>query len=132
MPVTDPIADLLVRIKNGMTAQDDLIDAPLSTPKKKIAEILKQEGFIKDFQVIKEGPQGKLRVFLKYGPRKEKAISGIKRVSKPGLRVYVGKDEIPKVFGGLALVILSTNKGIVSDKKARELNLGGEVMCYVW
>lgn len=132
MPVTDPIADLLNRIRNAMTARKDLVEVPLSSSKKRVAEILKQEGFIRDSQVIKEGVQGKLRIFLKYGPHKEKAITGLKRVSKPGLRVYAAKDEIPKILGGLALIILSTNKGIVSDKKARELKVGGEVMCYVW
>jgi len=132
MPITDPIADLLLRVRNALTAHKELVEIPLNSSKKRIAEILKQEGFIKDVQVIKEGVQGKLRIFLKYGPHRQKAITGLKRVSKPGLRVYVTKDEIPKIFGGLALLILSTNKGIISDKRARELKVGGEIMCYVW
>src|SRR5438876_1203222 len=132
MPVTDPISDLLTRIRNANTARKDQTEIPFSKLKEQIARILKREGFVKDIQVIREGIQGSLRITLKYGPHKEKGITGIKRISKPGLRVYVGKDQIPKIFGGLATVILSTNKGIVTDKEARQKRLGGEVLCYIW
>lgn len=130
--MTDTIADFLTRIRNANTARKEQTDIPLSKTKKQLASILKSEGFIKDYQVLKEGPQGSLRVTLKYGRNNEKGIRGLKRISKPGLRVYVGKGEVPKVLGGLGLVILSTNKGVMSDKDARHAGLGGEVLCYVW
>jgi len=132
MPTTDSIADMLTRIRNANTARKEQTDIPLSKFKKQVAAILKAEGFIKDYQVLKEGIQGNLRITLKYGRNKEKSITGLKRISKPGLRVYVPKDEVPKVFGGLGLVILSTNKGVLSDKDARQAGVGGEVLCYVW
>ncbi len=132
MPVTDPISDMLTRIRNANIARKDQADVPLSKSKEQIARILKREGFLRDYQVIREGIQGVIRLSLKYGPHKEKGITGLKRISKPGLRVYVNKDEIPRIFGGLALVILSTNKGIVTGDEARKQRLGGEVLCYVW
>lgn len=132
MPVNDPIADMLTRIRNANIARKEQTDVPLSGPKEQIARILKREGFVRDYQVIREGVQGWLRVFLKYGPHKERGITGMKRISKPGLRVYVSKNEVPRVFGGLGVVILSTNQGILTDKEARQQKTGGEVLCYVW
>lgn len=134
MPVTDPISDMLTRIRNANTARKEFALVPYSASKKRIADLLKKEGFLKDVQSLKEGPQGALKLFLKYGTHKEKAIIGLKRISKPGLRVYVGKHEIPRIFGGLALVLLSTStkEGIITDKRARELKVGGEVICYVY
>jgi small subunit ribosomal protein S8 len=132
MPTTDPIADMLNRIRNANIARKEQTDVPFSKLKEQIAHILKKEGFIKDYQVVREGSHDVLRIFLKYGSNKERGITGLKRISKPGLRIYVGKDQIPRVFGGLALVILSTNRGILSDKEARKQGVGGEVLCYVW
>jgi small subunit ribosomal protein S8 len=130
--MTDPIADMLTRIRNASNAKHESVDIPASNIKKEIAQILLNEGFIKGFDVIDDGKQGIIRVDLKYGKQKEKVISGIKRISKPGLRVYVKSDEIPRVLGGLGIVILSTSKGIMTDKVARKENIGGEVLCYVW
>lgn len=130
--MTDTIADMLTRIRNANTARKEQADMPLSKLKKQLAMILKNEGFIKDYQVIKEGVQGSLRISLKYGRNKEKGIRGLKRVSKPGLRVFAAKEEIPKIFGGIGVVILSTNKGLLSGKDARQAGVGGEVLCYVW
>lgn len=132
MPTTDPIADMLTRIRNANTAVHDQVDIPASKLKEQIARVLKREGFIKDFQVIQTGVQGVIRVFLKYGPDRERVINGIKRVSRPGLRVYVGKEEIPRIFGGLGTVVMSTPKGVVTGKQARRLGMGGEVLAYVW
>ena len=130
--MTDPIADMLTRIRNASNAKHDSVDVPASNIKKELAQILLSEGFIKGFDFIDDAKQGIIRVDLKYGKQNEKVISGIKRISKPGLRVYVKSDEIPRVLGGLGIVILSTSKGIMTDKVARKENIGGEVICYVW
>ncbi|SCG84089.1 30S ribosomal protein S8 [Proteiniborus sp. DW1] len=132
MVMTDPIADMLTRIRNGNNAKHETVDIPASNMKKSIANILLEEGFIKGFDVIEDGKQGILRIQLKYGKDNEKIISGIKRISKPGLRVYVKSDEIPRVLGGLGIAVLSTSKGIVTDKIARKEGVGGEVICYIW
>ena len=132
MVMTDPIADMLTRIRNANHAKHEFVDIPASKIKKEIANILLEEGYIKGFDVIDDGKQGIIRVELKYQQNKERVITGIKRISKPGLRVYVGKEETPKVLGGLGIAILSTSKGIVTDKKARTQGVGGEVICYVW
>ena len=132
MQITDPIADMLTRIRNANTAKHETVDIPASNMKKAIAEILNDEGYIKGFQIIEDGKQGVIRVTLKYGANKEKVISGIKRVSKPGLRKYAPADELPRVLKGLGIAIVSTSKGIMTDKKARELNVGGEVLAFVW
>ncbi|MCR2043517.1 30S ribosomal protein S8 [Anaerosalibacter massiliensis] len=130
--MTDPIADMLTRIRNGNNARHETVDIPASNIKKDIAQILLNEGFIKNFDVIDDEKQGLIRVQLKYGNNSEKVISGIKRISKPGLRVYVKNNEIPRVLGGLGIAILSTSKGIMADKEARKEKVGGEVLCYVW
>ena len=130
--MTDPIADMLTRIRNGNNAKHDTVDIPASNIKKELAQILLDEGFIKGFDIIEDGKQGIIRIELKYGKNNEKVISGIKRISKPGLRVYVKNDEIPRVLGGLGIAILSTSKGIKTDKDARREGVGGEVICYVW
>ncbi len=132
MTMTDPIADMITRIRNANTVKHETVDVPASNMKKAIAEILLGEGFIKGYDVIEDGKQGIIRMQLKYGKNKEKVISGLKKITKPGLRVYAGKDEIPKVLGGLGIAILSTSNGIVTDKQARKLGVGGEVICYVW
>jgi len=132
MVMTDPIADFLTRIRNGNMVMHAKIEAPKSKMKVAIAEILLAEGYIKNFEVIEDGKQGIIRVYLKYGAKKEKVITGIKRISKPGLRVYVQKDEVPKVLGGLGTAIISTSQGVMTDKKARQAGLGGEVICYIW
>lgn len=130
--MTDPIADMLTRVRNGSNAKHDSVDVPASNIKKQLAQILVDEGFIKGYDVIDDSKQGIIRIDLKYGTQNEKVISGIKRISKPGLRVYVKSDEIPKVLGGLGVAILSTSKGVVTDKEARKEGIGGEVICYVW
>lgn len=130
--MTDPIADMLTRIRNGNNAKHDSVDIPASNIKKQLAQILLNEGFIKGYDVIDDEKQGIIRVDLKYGKHNEKVISGIKRISKPGLRVYVKGDEVPRVLGGLGIAILSTSRGIMTDKVARKENIGGEVICYVW
>ncbi len=132
MVMTDPIADFLTRIRNANMVMHEKVEIPASKTKIALAEILKNEGFIKDYEQVEDGKQGIIRVYLKYGPNREKVISGLKRISKPGLKVYCKKDEIPKVLGGLGIAIISTSKGIVTDKEARRLGLGGEVICYVW
>ncbi|MFZ5966779.1 MAG: 30S ribosomal protein S8 [Bacillota bacterium] len=132
MTMTDPIADMLTRIRNANTVKHDTVDVPASNMKKAIAEILMNEGFIKGFDVIEDGKQGIIRMQLKYGNNNEKIISGIKKISKPGLRVYAKRDDVPKVLGGLGVAILSTSNGIITDKEARRLGVGGEVICYVW
>lgn len=132
MVMTDPIADMLTRIRNANSVKHGQVDIPASNIKKAIAQILLDEGFIKGYDVIDDGKQGIIRVEMKYGPNNTKVISGLKRISKPGLRVYVKKDEIPKVLGGLGIAILSTSKGIMTDKQARKEGIGGEVICYVW
>ncbi len=132
MQITDPIADLLTRIRNASTSRHDTVDVPASKMKKAIVEILNDEGYIKGYQEIEDGKQGVLRINLKYGPNHERVISGLKRVSKPGLRFYAGADELPRVLKGLGIAIVSTSKGIMTDKKARELHVGGEVLAFVW
>ena len=133
MTMSDPIADMLTRIRNANTAKHDTVDIPASKMKNAIAEILQNEGYITKYQIVKDGNFDVIRITLKYGADKnEKIITGLKRVSKPGLRVYVGKDEIPKVLGGLGIAILSTNQGIITDKEARKLKVGGEVLAFVW
>ena len=133
MTMSDPIADMLTRIRNANTAKHDTVDVPSSKMKLAIADILVKEGFIKKYDVVEDGNFKTIRITLKYGKDKnEKIISGIKRISKPGLRVYAGKDEIPSVLGGLGIAILSTNQGIVTDKEARKLQVGGEVLAFVW
>ena len=132
MHITDPIADMLTRIRNANNAKHDTVDVPASNMKKSIAQILLDEGYIKNFQLIDDGTQGVIRITLKYGAGKEKVISGLRRVSKPGLRVYAGTEELPKVLKGLGIAIVSTSKGVMTDKKARELHIGGEVLAFVW
>ena len=132
MLVNDPIADMLTRIRNANNAKHDTVDVPASNMKKAIAQILLDEGYIKNFQLIDDGTQGVIRITLKYGAGKEKVISGLRRVSKPGLRVYVGADELPRVLRGLGIAIISTSKGVMTDKKAREAHVGGEVLAFVW
>ena len=132
MTMTDPIADMLPRIRNANTVGHETVEIPASKMKKAIAEILKEEGYIADFEMIEDDKQGMIKVTMKYGANKEKVISGIKKISKPGLKVYAKAGEVPKVLGGLGIAIVSTSKGIVSDKEARKLGVGGEVICYVW
>ncbi|MDK2918796.1 MAG: small subunit ribosomal protein [Candidatus Petromonas sp.] len=132
MTMTDPIADMLTRIRNANLVKHESVDIPASNMKKSIANILLEEGFIKGFDVIEDGKQGIIRVQMKYGPNKERVITGLKKISKPGLRVYAKKDEVPKVLGGLGVAIISTSKGVITDKEARKHGVGGEVICYVW
>lgn len=132
MAMTDPIADMLTRIRNANMIQKSTVDIPASRIKEELANVLKAEGFIKDYQRVTEGSFGVLRIYLKYGKDGQKVISGLKRISKPGLRVYAKKDETPKVLGGLGVAVISTSKGIMTDKQARSLGVGGEVICYVW
>ena len=133
MTMSDPIADMLTRIRNANTAKHDTVDVPSSRMKLAIADILLEEGYIKKYDIIDEGSFNTIHITLKYGADKnEKIISGIKRISKPGLRVYAGKEDLPKVLGGLGIAIISTNQGVVTDKKARELQVGGEVLAFVW
>ena len=131
--MTDPIADMLTRIRNANTAKHDTVDIPSSKMKLSIAKILLDEGYIKSYELVENGNFKDIRVTLKYGADKnEKIISGLQRISKPGLRVYASKDELPRVLGGLGVAIISTNKGVVTDKEARKLGVGGEVLCFVW
>ncbi|RKD22691.1 30S ribosomal protein S8 [Ammoniphilus oxalaticus] len=132
MTMTDPIADMLTRIRNANMARHEKVEIPASNVKKEIARILKEEGFVRDVEFIEDSKQGLIRVFLKYGPLNEHVISGLKRISKPGLRVYAKKDEVPRVLGGLGVAILSTSNGILTDKQARSAQAGGEVLAYVW
>ena len=132
MQITDPIADMLTRIRNAGMARHDTVDVPASKMKTAIAEVLLKEGYIKAFQLVDDGTQGIIRITLKYLPGKEKAIQGLKRVSKPGLRVYAGADELPRVLKGLGIAIISTSKGIMTDKEARKAHIGGEVLAFVW
>ena len=131
MQITDPIADMLTRIRNANSAKHETVDVPASNMKKAIAEILNEEGYIKGYQIIEDGKQGVIRIALKYGPSKERVISGLKRVSKPGLRIYAGAEELPRVLKGLGIAIVSTSKGIMTDKAARKQNIGGEVLAFV-
>ena len=132
MTMTDPIADMLTRIRNANNVGHKTVEIPASKIKVSIAEILLEEGFIGGYEVIDDNKQGIIKIEMKYGANREKVISGIKKISKPGLKVYAKANEIPRVLGGLGIAIISTSKGVVSDKKARELGVGGEVICYVW
>lgn len=132
MVMTDPIADMLTRIRNANNAKHATVTVPSSNIKKAIAGILLEEGYIKNFKYIEDDKQGMLEIELKYGEDESKVISGIKRISKPGLRIYVSKEDVPKVLNGLGIAIISTSKGIMTDKNARKNNVGGEVVCYVW
>ena len=129
---SDPIADLLTRIRNASRAEHEKVDIPASKLKVKISELLKEEGFIKNYRLIDDDKQGMLRVYLKYGAGNEKMISGLVRVSRPGRRVYVGKDKIPSILGGMGVAILSTSRGVMTDRQSRKQQLGGEVLAYVW
>ena len=132
MQITDPVADMLTRIRNANTAKHEKVDVPASNLKKAIAQILLDEGYIKAYEIVEDGTQGIIRVTLKYLAGKEKVISGLRRVSKPGLRVYAGADELPKVLKGLGIAIISTSKGVMTDKAARANHVGGEVLAFVW
>ena len=133
MTMSDPIADMLTRIRNAVTAKHDTVDVPASKIKVAIAEILDKEGYIEGFEVVEDGNFKNIRITLKYGKdRNEKVITGLKKISKPGLRVYAGKDNLPKVLGGLGVAIISTNKGVMTDKEARKQKIGGEVLAYIW
>lgn len=132
MVMTDPIADMLTRIRNANMVGHEKVEIPGSNLKRQIAEILKREGFIRDTEFIPDNKQGIIRIFLKYGPNNERVITGLKRISKPGLRVYAKREQIPRVLGGLGIAILSTSKGVMTDKEARRSQVGGEVICYVW
>ncbi|RED54611.1 MULTISPECIES: 30S ribosomal protein S8 [Cohnella] len=132
MVMSDPIADMLTRIRNANLVRHESVELPASTVKKQIAEILKREGFIRDAEYVEDNKQGLIRIFLKYGPNNERVITGLKRISKPGLRVYTKSTEVPRVLGGLGIAIISTSKGIITDKEARQGKSGGEVLCYVW
>ena len=132
MQITDPVADMLTRIRNASSAKHDTVDVPASNLKKAIAQILLEEGYIKSYEVVDNGNQGNIHISLKYVGKKQSAISGLKRVSKPGLRIYAGAEELPKVLKGLGIAIVSTSKGVMTDKKARELHIGGEVLAFVW
>ncbi|OQB15643.1 MAG: 30S ribosomal protein S8 [Firmicutes bacterium ADurb.Bin193] len=132
MHITDPIADMLTRIRNASRAKHETVDVPASNMKKAIAQILFEEGYIKKYEIIDDGRQGIIKIWLKYGESKSQVIVGIKRVSKPGLRVYASCDELPRVLKGLGIAIISTSKGIMTDKRARRENVGGEVLAFVW
>ena len=132
MHITDPVADMLTRIRNANNAKHETVDVPASNMKKAIADILVAEGYIRSYQIIEDGRQGIIRITLKYGKDKTKPIQGLRRVSKPGLRIYSNCEDMPKVLGGLGIAIVSTSKGIMTDKKARELGVGGEIIAFVW
>lgn len=132
MVMTDPIADFLTRIRNANTVYQTKVEIPSSKTKYGLANILKEEGFIRDVEYIEDGKQGILRLYLKYGANREKVITGLKRISKPGLRVYARQDQVPRVLGGLGIAVVSTSRGLMTDKQARSEGLGGEVLCYVW
>lgn len=132
MVMTDPIADLLTRIRNANIAYHETVDVPASKMKLSLVEILKAEGYIRDYVYIADNKQGIIRLQLKYGPNKERVFTGLKRISRPGLRVYARKDEVPRVLGGLGIAVLSTSRGLMTDKQARQAGVGGEVICYVW
>ena len=132
MQITDPVADMLTRIRNANTAKHEKVDVPASNLKKSIAQILLDEGYVKAYEIVDDGTQGIIRITLKYLAGKEKVISGLRRVSKPGLRVYAGADELPKVLKGLGIAIISTSKGVMTDKAARANHVGGEVLAFVW
>ena len=132
MTMTDPIADMLTRVRNASSVHHDTVDVPASNIKRELARILLEEGYIKGYDVIEDGKQGLIRIQLKYGKTGEKVITGIKKISKPGMRVYADKTNVPKVLNGIGISVISTSKGILTDKQARELGVGGEVICYVW
>lgn len=132
MVMSDPIADMLTRIRNANTVRHETVEIPGSKIKRQIAELLKREGFVRDAEFIEDNAQGVIRLFLKYGPNNERVITGLKRISKPGLRVYTKSQEVPKVLGGLGIAIISTSHGVMTDKEARQAKAGGEVICYVW
>mgnify|MGYP000714290167 FL=1 len=132
MHITDPVADMLTRIRNANNAKHETVDVPASNMKKSIAQILLDEGYIKAYQIVDDGTQGTIHITLKYVGKKEKVITGLRRVSKPGLRVYVGTDELPRVLRGLGIAIVSTSKGVMTDKAARAAHVGGEVLAFVW
>ena len=132
MVINDPIADMLTRIRNGLIARHDSVTVPASNLKKELAKILLDEGYIKNYQLIDDGVQGSIKITLKYAAGKESVIKGLKRISKPGLRVYAKNEEIPKVLGGLGIAIISTPKGVMTDKAARNAGVGGEVLAYIW
>lgn len=130
--MTDPIADFLTRIRNANMVYQEKVEVPASRVKRALAEILKNEGYIKSYEYVEDNKQGILRLYLKYGPNREKVITGLKRISRPGLRVYAKKGEVPRVLGGLGIAVISTSKGILTDKEARREGVGGEVICYIW
>ena len=130
--VTDPVADLLTRVRNANSANHDTVEAPASKLSMEIIKILQGEGFIKGFENVKDAKFPTVRVHLKYGPKKEKVITNLKRISKPGLRIYAGRDKLPRVLRGLGIAVISTSRGVMTDKEARKLGIGGEVLCYVW
>ena len=132
MQISDVIADMLTRIRNANSAKHESVDVPASNMKKAIADILKEEGYIASYQIVEDGKQGIIRITLKYGRGKQRVIQGLRRVSKPGLRIYSNCEDMPKVMNGLGVAIVSTSKGVMTDKKARELNVGGEVLAFVW
>lgn len=132
MPVTDPVADMLTRIRNALVVKKETVEVPASKMKKAIADIMLKEGFIKGVEHIEDGVQGTIKIWLKYSATGEKVISGLKKISKPGLRVYAGKDQVPRVLGGLGIAVISTSKGILTDAEAREAGVGGEVLAYIW
>jgi small subunit ribosomal protein S8 len=132
MQISDVIADMLTRIRNANNAKHESVDVPASNMKKAIADILKEEGYIANYQIVEDGKQGIIRITLKYGRGKQRVIQGLRRISKPGLRIYSNCEDMPKVMNGLGIAIVSTSKGIMTDKKARELNVGGEVLAFVW
>ncbi|GAK04743.1 SSU ribosomal protein S8p [Geomicrobium sp. JCM 19037] len=132
MVMTDPVADMLTRIRNANTVRHDKLELPASNVKREVAEILKREGFVRDVEFVDDKKQGVLRIFLKYGEQNERVITGLKRISKPGLRVYAKSEEIPRVLSGLGIAVISTSQGVMTDKEARQKNIGGEVLAYVW
>ena len=132
MTMTDPIADMLTRVRNANSVKHDTVDVPASSIKKELDRILLEEGFVRGYDVIEDGKQGIIRIQLKYGQEGERVISGLKRISKPGMRIYANSEELPKVLNGLGIAVISTSHGILTDKQARQKNVGGEVICYVW
>ncbi|MFA9556493.1 30S ribosomal protein S8 [Evansella sp. AB-rgal1] len=132
MVMTDPIADMLTRIRNANTVRHNSLELPASKIKREVADILKREGFIRDFEYIEDNKQGIIRIFLKYGANNERVITGLKRISKPGLRVYAKADQMPRVLGGLGIAIVSSSNGMITDKEARQQQIGGEVLAYIW
>jgi len=132
MGMTDPIADMLTRIRNANLAKQEKVDIPCSNLKLELARVLKEEGYIKNFKLLKDRKQGLVRVYMKYSPEEIRVINGLKRVSRPGNRVYVAAEELPRVMGGLGIAVISTSRGVITDKQSRKMNVGGEVLCYIW